>query len=535
MDQPHEMGMILTEPPVCDRCIESPDSIAKLEQHASVLREIPQAPPKVLSSVAPSNLALPAAQPSNRRPPAQSHLRKEQGSRPQDTLQCPQQSRPLPAWMSLLPSNINPHVKPPSNSNLSRRMTFPSYPSSSNSTPYVTPLEWPISHDDYDSNDLSTPPHLSLDGDTTPKGSYQLKRHSSTELASLLGYTQEIFSLKNAIRSIDIPPQPTKDIPLVQKPANRRPTPHGTITAATSSSLKSAPSIHPPANYGRNPRATSSEAHLPSHNRHVPLQSSISTFPPANRPSIDPGTTIYCRYLRATSSEACLPSFYSPSASPTRHPNPFTQPKTLTKTPRNSKTAPTCLKTPASRSQPHHQNTNKPIPAFLKELSTFFATRNGNWSDTGSASTATGVSTKLILPSRAVEGRGIKVPKIGIGFGTRFQMRIWDCADGGGCEGCGAPLFCTEGCEDGRGDDGAQKGDGRRTAKRRISEECSRACGEEKCDVSGQSNRSWKDGWSEASGRVETCTLSSGSSGSRSGSKGVRGGGGGLTSLRRYF
>jgi hypothetical protein len=127
------------------------------------------------------------------------------------------------------------------------------------------------------------------------------------------------------------------------------------------------------------------------------------------------------------------------------------------------------------------------------------------------------------------------VPKIGIGFGTRFHMGTRGCADGGRCEGCGAPPFCTEGCEDGRGDDGAKKGAGRRTAKRRICEECSRACGEEKCDVSGQSGRSWKDGWSEVSGRVETCTLSSGSSGSKSGSKGVRGGSGSLTSLRRYF
>ena len=32
-------GIILTEPPVYDRCIDSPDSIDKLEQHAVVLKE----------------------------------------------------------------------------------------------------------------------------------------------------------------------------------------------------------------------------------------------------------------------------------------------------------------------------------------------------------------------------------------------------------------------------------------------------------------------------------------------------------------
>ena len=37
--QPHRKGMILQQPPVCGRCSDSPSSIAKLEQHANVLKK----------------------------------------------------------------------------------------------------------------------------------------------------------------------------------------------------------------------------------------------------------------------------------------------------------------------------------------------------------------------------------------------------------------------------------------------------------------------------------------------------------------
>ncbi|ERF72658.1 hypothetical protein EPUS_05712 [Endocarpon pusillum Z07020] len=180
MDLPHEKGIMLTEPPVCDRCIDSPDSIAKLEQHALVLREDPEASQKAAANERLCKIRQPAVEIGNRRNTIPTRIEEKQSPISQLPFHKGQPSRPLPAWMSLLPSNVNPHVKPPSRSILSRRMSFPSYSSFSKPIPYMTLLEPPISHDDYTSSHPPTPPNVSLDGDITPRASAQRERHNSS-------------------------------------------------------------------------------------------------------------------------------------------------------------------------------------------------------------------------------------------------------------------------------------------------------------------------------------------------------------------
>lgn len=170
---------MLTEPPVCDRCIDSPDSIAKLEQHAVVLREDPQASQKAATNERICGTRQPAVKIGNRRNTIYTRIEEKQSPISQLPFHKSQQSRYLPSWMSLLPSNVNPHVKPPSHSILSRRMSFPSYSSSSKPTLYMSRLERSISHDDYTSSHIPTPPNFSLDGDITPRASAQRERRNS--------------------------------------------------------------------------------------------------------------------------------------------------------------------------------------------------------------------------------------------------------------------------------------------------------------------------------------------------------------------
>ncbi len=180
MHLPHAKGIMLTEPPVCDRCIDSPDSIAKLEQHAFVLREEPEASRETSANERFRETRQSVVKIGNRSNTIQTRIDGRQSGTLQRPLHDTQLSRRLPVWMSLLPSNVNPHIKPPSQSTLLRRISFPSYSSSSSPTPYMTPLEWPISHDDYVSNHPPTPPSFSLDGDITPGAFEQRERHRSS-------------------------------------------------------------------------------------------------------------------------------------------------------------------------------------------------------------------------------------------------------------------------------------------------------------------------------------------------------------------
>ena len=70
-------------------------------------------------------------------PPAAAH-------RPEDTLErAPQTTCPKPPiWMRLLPSNVNADVRPPRHSVLERRLSFPYIEHTRYSTPFSTPTEY---------------------------------------------------------------------------------------------------------------------------------------------------------------------------------------------------------------------------------------------------------------------------------------------------------------------------------------------------------------------------------------------------------
>lgn len=361
------------------------------------------------------------ARKSNRRATVQTHLEEKQDSRRQDLVQSAQQPRPLPAWMSLLPSNVNPHVKPPGHSVL-RRMSFPSYSSSSNPTPYMTPLEWPISHDDYASNHLQTPPQLSLDGDITPMASEKQKRHSSTDLANALVHAADLFSTPSSTPPTAIPTQPSNDVTLVQSPAINYPTARDIIAIPDHRSSKPAYSTPFRRTYGSNTRATSSETQISSFDR-PPSSKKYPTPPAPARPSF-PSTNLrlatYGLNPCVSSSETCIPSLSSATTVRAKDFNPVTINKPYPQQKPSNHDPQTTP--PQIRATGTSQITPNP-PPFLKELSTFFASRTA------------GMYAKLILPSRAVEstGRGADSPKIGLrGVGNGDS-----CGDWGGSLICG--------------------------------------------------------------------------------------------------
>ena len=123
----------MQEPPVCSRCSDSPVSIKKLEQHADVLKkpkEQVKSPKGILES---SSGHISQEQP----------LRKEANFVTDDPLKSTSASRPLPAWMSLLPSQKNAEIHPPKPSILQRRSTFPYFETTRMSTPQDSPARTP--------------------------------------------------------------------------------------------------------------------------------------------------------------------------------------------------------------------------------------------------------------------------------------------------------------------------------------------------------------------------------------------------------
>ena len=254
---------MLVEPPICDRCRDSPESIAKLEQHACILRMIAQTSQKD-SDTGACEASHPIAQMTNPRAMVNTLFEEKQTLRHQDLVRTAQPSRPLPAWMSLLPSNVNSHVRPPNHSVLPRRMSFPAYSSSSNSTPNMNPLEWPVSQDDYPLKHLRTSPQLSLDGEITPPHSSQKqKRNSSRNPTSMLGQTQEHLSPTNSVFPTASPAQAHEDVHSAQGPATNCPTARDTTAITIYPFFKSTYSALPHTNR----RASSSEAHLTSYDR----------------------------------------------------------------------------------------------------------------------------------------------------------------------------------------------------------------------------------------------------------------------------
>lgn len=378
-NRPHENGIMLMEPPVCHRCVESPDTITKLEQHAPVLNGPEKSRQRGSANKAASTSAPTAAQASNTSAILQC-LVDEQDMRPQKLSQDHQAQRSLPAWMSLLPSKVNPHVRPPTQTIISRRLSFPPYSSSSNPIPYMTPLEWPISHGNCASGHLQKPLSLPLDKDNSPESPEHQKRHGGAGLAKLHGQTERLPSSRRTIYPESVLPQPAGEDPIIED-----------VSATAFSVLdsidfsKSNPFQQPLPSFPRrrvcsnDPYATSSVVNIrctqrtadASTQRLLPSKNPDSSFqPPSSRHARgrDPGPSF---------PEARIPSLDAPNASSTiKYHIPPASPETLARETPHSKAAPTPL-------------LNK--SPFLKELSSFFASRNSR--------------ARMILPSRVAQSR----------------------------------------------------------------------------------------------------------------------------------
>ena len=145
---PESNGAYITNVPVCKRCARKPSSVKKLEQHTRPTASITERSNKK-RTITPADwegrihLDSPLDQKKDYHFPGYDKRRTPHNitSNPSETLSG------RPAWMRLLPSNINPHVKPPSHSALHRRSTFPYIQhtrwSPSNRTPNLTPPETP--------------------------------------------------------------------------------------------------------------------------------------------------------------------------------------------------------------------------------------------------------------------------------------------------------------------------------------------------------------------------------------------------------
>lgn len=132
----HTGGTKLQKPPLCNRCTDLPDTGVKLEQHVAVMN-LPMA-----SSV--------ASKPVNWTTPRVSLFKPLQiEDKPiYEDLPTPLDAvRQKPSWMSLLPSNRNPHLHPPRDSALQRRSSFPHFSSTRFSSPFSTPAEKPATED----------------------------------------------------------------------------------------------------------------------------------------------------------------------------------------------------------------------------------------------------------------------------------------------------------------------------------------------------------------------------------------------------
>lgn len=125
--------MALQEPPVCMRCSDSPGSLEKLEQHANVLKK-----PKEQARASERTLEHCSRHISLGEP-----FSKQANFVTNDPLKSTSASRPLPAWMSLLPSQKNANIHPPKHSILQRRSTFPYFETTRMSTPQHSPVHTP--------------------------------------------------------------------------------------------------------------------------------------------------------------------------------------------------------------------------------------------------------------------------------------------------------------------------------------------------------------------------------------------------------
>lgn len=135
--KPHLGGIKLEKPPVCQRCESSHDSVPRLEQHAAVMNM------PVNCAKTPNSDRLITSYVSLYHP-----LQPEFSSIKAKTSPL---TRVMPQWMTLLPSNRNAHLPPPTHSALHPRTSYPFFDSTRYSSPFSTPPEWPRTQSQEDS------------------------------------------------------------------------------------------------------------------------------------------------------------------------------------------------------------------------------------------------------------------------------------------------------------------------------------------------------------------------------------------------
>lgn len=114
--------------PICNRCMHLEDSPEQLAQHVQAVRR-PRRRPRTSTGRGAGHISLftpldPATDFQPRDPLKQFTIPTSAASRSKPKISTPATPRP-PAWMSLLPSNVNSHIKPASPSVIQRRLTFP--------------------------------------------------------------------------------------------------------------------------------------------------------------------------------------------------------------------------------------------------------------------------------------------------------------------------------------------------------------------------------------------------------------------------
>ena len=144
IDDMQPLGNRLTHPPVCKRCMTSPDSSKKLQQHANIL---PVSNSNTTAEHSKVDFDTPRVSLYN-------PLRAENHDAERDPLKPLSSIHHRPKWFHLLPSNRNNHIRPPRQSVLHRRSSFPFFQSTRLSSPFSTPLEWPAALSRYETPEL---------------------------------------------------------------------------------------------------------------------------------------------------------------------------------------------------------------------------------------------------------------------------------------------------------------------------------------------------------------------------------------------
>jgi hypothetical protein len=131
---------------VCDRCMHLEDSPERLKQHAQALQKPRRRQNQVKAAVGNISLFTPLDPTSDFQP---RDPLKQFTIPPSADIRLPSTfaARRQPAWMSLLPSNVNSGIQSPSDSTVQRRLTSPSPPPTHFFTPDSTGIATPLAPD----------------------------------------------------------------------------------------------------------------------------------------------------------------------------------------------------------------------------------------------------------------------------------------------------------------------------------------------------------------------------------------------------